>query len=361
VRRRRQEQGLAKVASSLSTSLADLRKSARELLVVGLDVGAEGQARDFSAESLPVRLKVSRNDLERHTDGRWYVNGARGEAASSPLLLDGIVMDYEAQCLKVVLDVRDDDDPFPKIVFVREEAAEILTVAEDVIVRAHAPWWRTISFSFLPRALGLHEAWVRHFARMGLQPAALNLSPGIAGDLSWFALRAPPARSGAGFVRGTAKLRFLWHKRGQVIRGLDEALQRLSLGSRAAVTLRHDFGLGDSIVMPQLEERTRVTYDVEILSIGNKTGFAHRWRERIARVRKSLRKGLHAWLSFLRRRCALYFLQRFVDSLARDGADQEEHRKPVILDDFGKLVRMQDGILLELQRRRVLRQMQAGQ
>ena len=60
---------------------------------------------------------------------------------------------------------------------------------------------------------------------------------------------------------------------GQVIKGWDEGVMKMSLGQRATLKISADYGYGASGHPPVIPENADLVFDVEVLGINGKKGF----------------------------------------------------------------------------------------
>ncbi|CAN0510921.1 unnamed protein product, partial [Ectocarpus sp. 8 AP-2014] len=100
----------------------------------------------------------------------------------------------------------------------------------------------------------LQRIWGQRHRLLSLHKRVLNVKRGMkalmgvamtGSRMQWYQLGLTDEQSGANFVRGTVDCRFLYHNRGSVLRGLDVAVSHMSLGERARVEVRSDYGFGE--------------------------------------------------------------------------------------------------------------------
>lgn len=111
-------------------------------------------------------------------------------------------------------------------------------------IRLDAPVTRNV----FQRLWGLrHKAFNLHKRVLNVK-RGVKVLMGVAmtgSRMQWYPLELTDEQSGANFVRGTVDCRFLYHTRGSVLRGLDVAVSHMSLGERARVEVRSDYGFGE--------------------------------------------------------------------------------------------------------------------
>lgn len=87
--------------------------------------------------------------------------------------------------------------------------------------------------------------------------------------MQWFPLELTDEQSGANFVRGTVDCRFLYHTRGSVLRGLDVAVSHMSLGERARVEVRSDYGFGEVYGSRNVPPYATLVFVAQVAAIGH--------------------------------------------------------------------------------------------
>ena len=111
-------------------------------------------------------------------------------------------------------------------------------------IRAEAPTPRNI----------FRRLWDQRSKVLNLHKRVMNVKRGMrvlmgvamtGSRMQWHQLELTDEQSGANFVRGTVNCRFLYHTRGSVLRGLDVAVSHMSLGERARIEVRSDYGFGE--------------------------------------------------------------------------------------------------------------------
>lgn len=87
--------------------------------------------------------------------------------------------------------------------------------------------------------------------------------------MQWYPLELTDEQSGANFVRGTVDCRFLYHTRGSVLRGLDVAVSHMSLGERARVEVRSDYGFGEVYASRNVPPYATLVFVAQVAAIGH--------------------------------------------------------------------------------------------
>lgn len=90
------------------------------------------------------------------------------------------------------------------------------------------------------------------------------------GEETQFALQYSSEHSGADIVKGTVGLRMMYHTRGSVLRGLDEGVRGMSLGEKAQLFVRSDYGFGDVWAGYNLPPDSALEMDVSLKAIDGK-------------------------------------------------------------------------------------------
>lgn len=89
--------------------------------------------------------------------------------------------------------------------------------------------------------------------------------------MQWYQLELTDEQSGANFIRGTVDCRFLYHTRGLVLRGLDVAVSHMSLGERARVEVRSDYGFGEVYASRNVPPYATLVFVTQVAAIGHRT------------------------------------------------------------------------------------------
>lgn len=87
--------------------------------------------------------------------------------------------------------------------------------------------------------------------------------------MRWYPLQLTDEQSGANFVRGTVDCRLLYHTRGSVLRGLDVAVSHMSLGERARVEVRSDYGFGEVYASRNVPPYATLVFVAQVAAIRN--------------------------------------------------------------------------------------------
>lgn len=120
--------------------------------------------------------------------------------------------------------------------------------------------------------------WDQRSRLLNLHNRVLNVKRGIkvlkgiamtGSRMQWFQLVLTDEQSGANFVRGTVDCRFLYHTRGSVLRGLDVAVSHMSLGERARVEVRSDYGFGEVYAARKVPPYATLVFVAQVAAIGH--------------------------------------------------------------------------------------------
>lgn len=118
---------------------------------------------------------------------------------------------------------------------------------------------------------------LRHKA-FNLHKRVLNVKRGVkmlmgvaltGSRMQWYPLELTDEQSGANFVRGKVDCRFLYHTRGSVLRGLDVAVSHMSLGERARVEVRSDYGFGEVYASRNVAPYATLVFVAQVAAIGH--------------------------------------------------------------------------------------------
>lgn len=121
--------------------------------------------------------------------------------------------------------------------------------------------------------------WNQRGKLFNAEKSVLNIKRGLkvvlamaltGSQMQWYKLELTGEQSGANFVRGTANLRFLYHTRGSVLRGLDVAVSHMSLGERARVDIRADYGFGEVYAARKVPPYATLIFVAQVAAIGKK-------------------------------------------------------------------------------------------
>jgi len=102
---------------------------------------------------------------------------------------------------------------------------------------------------------------VRHLREVGFAPA-LEVPLGLGN-----------AHNGSKRVRGSLGVRLIYHTRGKVIRGVDVGVQQMSLGERARLTVRPDYGFDTVRPGPKIPPGSELDIIVDLVSIAGHTSW----------------------------------------------------------------------------------------
>ncbi|CAM9308484.1 unnamed protein product [Ectocarpus sp. 4 AP-2014] len=150
----------------------------------------------------------------------------------------------------------------------------------------------------------LQRIWGQRHRLLTLHKRVLNVKRGMkalmgvamtGSRMQWCQLGLTDEQSGANFVRGTVDCRFLYHTRGSVLRGLDVAVSHMSLGERARVEVRSDYGFGEVYASRNVPPYVTLVFVVQVAAIGQRSA---KW----LLVRRALRDRMDDALFRLRSR-----------------------------------------------------------
>lgn len=124
------------------------------------------------------------------------------------------------------------------------------------------------------------RVWDQRHKLFNLHKRVLNVKRGMkmilgvamtGSRMQWYQLELTDEQSGANFVRGTVDCRFLYHTRGSVLRGLDVAVSHMSLGERARVEVRSDYGFGEVYASRDVPPYATLVFIAQVAAIGNRS------------------------------------------------------------------------------------------
>ena len=124
----------------------------------------------------------------------------------------------------------------------------------------------------------LQRVWDERLTVFHLHKRVLNVKRGLrvllemamtGARMQWYQLGLTDEQSGANFVRGTVNCRFLYHTKGSVMRGLDVAVSHMSLGERARVEVRSDYGFGEVYAARKVPPNATLVFVAQVAAIGN--------------------------------------------------------------------------------------------
>lgn len=125
----------------------------------------------------------------------------------------------------------------------------------------------------------LQRLWDLRHKVFNLHKQVLNVKRGVkilmgvamtGSRMQWYPLQLTEEQSGANFVRGTVDCRFLYHTRGSVLRGLDVAVSHMSLGERARVEVRSDYGFGEVYASRNVPPYATLVFVAQVAAIGHR-------------------------------------------------------------------------------------------
>lgn len=124
----------------------------------------------------------------------------------------------------------------------------------------------------------LQRIWDQRLTLFHLHKRVFNVKRGLkvllemtmtGSRMQWYQLGLTDKQSGANFIRGTVNCRFLYHTRGSVLRGLDVAVSHMSLGERARVGVRSDYGFGEVYAARKVPPNATLVFVAQVAAIGN--------------------------------------------------------------------------------------------
>ncbi len=131
--------------------------------------------------------------------------------------------------------------------------------------------------------------------------------------MQWYQLELTDEQSGANFVRGTVNCRFLYHTRGSVLRGLDVAVSHMSLGERARIEVRSDYGFGEVYASRNVPPYATLVFVAQVAAIGHHNA---KWLVIRRALRDKAEDALFRFRSYLSNATSSYgIVRRFFDSL----------------------------------------------
>lgn len=89
----------------------------------------------------------------------------------------------------------------------------------------------------------------------------------VGSRMQWYQLELTDKQSGADFVRGSVDLCLIYHTRGTVLRGLDIAVSQMSLGERARIEVRPDYGFGEVYVARNVPPYSSLVFLAQVIAI----------------------------------------------------------------------------------------------
>ena len=101
---------------------------------------------------------------------------------------------------------------------------------------------------------------------------------------SFYPLHLTPEQTGEGNAQGSMTLRLIFNMRGVVLRGLDQGVQRMSLGETATLSIRSDYAFGEVNGALPIPPDTRLKFVVQLLKINGKGTFRMRLRRYVFTV-----------------------------------------------------------------------------
>ncbi|CAB1111735.1 unnamed protein product [Ectocarpus sp. CCAP 1310/34] len=185
----------------------------------------------------------------------------------------------------------------------------------------------------------LERIWGQRHRLLSLHKRVLNVKRGMkalmgvamtGSRMQWYQLGLTDEQSGANFVRGTVDCRFLYHTRGSVLRGLDVAVSHMSLGERARVEVRSDYGFGEVYASRCVPPYVTLVFVVQVAAIGHRSA---KW----LLVRRALRDRMDDALFRLRSRlssvASSYGAARRLAALLRSLRREGKSVKALVPDD----------------------------
>eukprot|EP00752_Nemacystus_decipiens_P010238 g9122.t1 len=164
--------------------------------------------------------------------------------------------------------------------------------------------------------------------------------------MQWYPLGLTDEQSGANFVRGTVDCRFLYHTRGSVLRGLDVAVSHMSLGERARVEVRSDYGFGEVYASRNVAPYATLIFVAQVAAIGHHNA---KWLIIRRALRDKMEDALFRFRLYLSSAASSYGVARRLvgllgslrrrkraDELAMLGDEEESLRNPAVAVEEGE-------------------------
>lgn len=166
--------------------------------------------------------------------------------------------------------------------------------------------------------------------------------------MQWYPLQLTDEQSGANFVRGSVTLRFLFHTRGSVLRGLDVAVSHMSLGERARVEVRSDYGFGEVYAARKVPPYATLVFVAQVAAIGHRDA---RWVLFRRAVRDAIEDGLFRTRLWLPRFAGSRRLVGLLGALRRTkhdtaALDVEREEREGEKERHGYTIEVEDGLQL---------------
>jgi len=90
------------------------------------------------------------------------------------------------------------------------------------------------------------------------------------GVKTYYSLFLPEKESGADVVKGNIGVRLMFHTRGLAMRGIDEVVTRMSLGEKALVNVRSDYGFGEAYGDFNLPPHSDLTVELDLVAVAGR-------------------------------------------------------------------------------------------
>lgn len=133
----------------------------------------------------------------------------------------------------------------------------------------------------------LFRKYILNSKRMARKKALLEAAM-TGSRIQWYQLERTDKQNGADFVRGSVDLCLIYHTRGAVLRGLDIAVSHMSLGEKARIKVRPDFGFGEVYAARNVPPYSRLVFVAQVIAIERrnaKSVFVRRaLREKIEKI-----------------------------------------------------------------------------
>lgn len=98
-----------------------------------------------------------------------------------------------------------------------------------------------------------------------------KLAAVVFADAHDFALQLSDEHNGRKRVKGTLGMRFIYHTRGTVLRGIDVGVRQMCLGERAKLTLRPDYGFDAARPGPDIPAHAELEAIVDLVQVGTRS------------------------------------------------------------------------------------------
>lgn len=190
----------------------------------------------------------------------------------------------------------------------------------------------------IPRNI-FQRLWDLRHKSFSLHKRVLNVKRGVkvlmgaamtGSRMQWYPLELTDEQSGANFVRGTVNCRFLYHTRGSVLRGLDVAVSHMSLGERARVEVRSDYGFGEVYASRNVPPYATLVFVAQVAAIGNRNA---KWLVIRRALKDRMDDALFRFRSYLSSAASSYAIARRLIGLLGSLKKKQTVNELALLDD----------------------------